>query len=282
MKTANLGIGLVLMALATMPAAALAASAAEEYAKGEALLANGEFDQALDAFAAAARAARDNQQYLQQYAMVRRVIQLRQQLASEENPERWEYAARALHSFYVTRGLLEEAAALDRQIHARLNNASSATMLAETELALGRNSEAAEVLQKLGPGQATPGTDALLGIALARQGKMQEARRLAQRISLPEDAGARTSYTFARLHAVTGESDAALQTLIRVLETTPPTIQAGYRNHAAQCPDFQSLAATGRWEQVLKTESKIPESQCSGGAGCAGCPMRGQCAGKQP
>ncbi len=282
MKAANLGFGLVLMALATMPAAVLAASAAEEYARGEALLARGEFDQALDAFASAARADRDNQQYLQQYAMVRRVIQLRQQLASEQDPQRWEYTARALHSFYVTRGLLEEAAALDRQIHARLNNASSATMLAETELALGRNSEAAEVLQKLPPGQSTPATDVLLGIALARQGKMQEARQLAEKAALPDDAGPRTIYAFARLYAATGDSHAAFQTLKRVLETTPPTIQVGYRDHAAQCPDFQSLAATDQWQQVLKTPSKIPESQCSGGAGCAGCPMRGQCAAKQP
>jgi hypothetical protein len=28
---------------------------------------------------------------------------------------------------------------------------------------------------------------------------------------------------------------------------------------------------------VLRTESKVPESKCSGGTSCSNCPMRGKC-----
>lgn len=273
--------GLLQAAILAVASGALAASATEQYAQGQALLARGDFDGALAALASAARADSENQQYLQEYAMVRRIIQLRQALDSEQDPQRWEYLARGLHSFYVSRGLLQEAVALDRKIHARLNNASSAIMLAETELAMSHNAEAADVLQKLDGSQSTPATEALLGIALARLGKKDEARRLAKRISLAEDAGPRMTYSVARLYAATGDSEAAVQALGRVLKSVPPTIQAGYRDHASSCPDFQAIASTPGFTQALQTKSAVPESQCSGGAGCAGCPMRGNCPGSQ-
>ncbi|NUQ62008.1 MAG: hypothetical protein HUU20_05945 [Pirellulales bacterium] len=279
MNATTFRIGLVLVASA-VATSALGASAGEQYASGQALLAKGDFDGALAALAAAARTDSKNEAYLQEYTMVRRIVQLRQAIDSEADPQRWEYLARALHSFYVSRGLLEEAVVLDRKIHARLNNASSAVLLAETELALNHNTEAAEVLQRLDGSQSTPATQTLLGIALARLGKTGEARRAAKSVSLSEDAGPRMTYAVARLYAATGDSDAALQTLGRLLESVPPTVQAGYRQHAQRCPDFQGLAPAP-FAQVLQTKSKIPESECSGGAGCSGCPMRGKCPSSQ-
>ncbi len=277
MKMATTLAAAVLTVVVALPVLARGESAQQAYQKGQTLLSKGDFNGALKALAAAARADGQNQEYMQRYAMVRRVLQLQQKMEAEKDPQRWLYMARALHAFYIGEGLLDETAALDRKIHAKFNDTSSATLLAETELALNNNAEAADVLKKLEPNQSSAVTQALLGIALARQGKMDDAKRVTKAIVRPADVEPRTVYTLARLHAVTGDSDAAMKELGQVLESVPPSIQVSYREHATRCPDFRALAGTKQFAQVLKTESKIPESRCSGGQGCAGCPNRGQC-----
>lgn len=84
-------------------------------------------------------------------------------------------------------------------------------------------------------------------------------------------------YTVARLSAMTGNSAEAVQLLVRCFESVPPSILTAYKTHAQRCPDFAALASTDALAQALEAESKIPESKCSGGSGCAGCPMRGKC-----
>ena len=119
----------------------------------------------------AARADRENRQYVAQYSLVRQVVELRKRLDAEQDPEQWENMARALRSFYLREGIYREALALDQKVHARLATAATARMLAETQLALDMNGEAAETLASLEPEKATPSTQGLLVVALARQGK---------------------------------------------------------------------------------------------------------------
>ncbi len=118
---------LEMSAVLTVHTGAVQAESAQEFfAAGKASLAKADFQGALRAFANAARRDQENQEYLQQYAMVRQVIALRQRLDTERDDARWEYIARGLHSFYVSNGLLSEALPLDEQRHARLNTTSSA------------------------------------------------------------------------------------------------------------------------------------------------------------
>lgn len=281
MKTARLSTALLVVAALTVPALARAENAEQAAARAKALLAQGDFDAALAAYATAARADQDNRTYVQQYAVVRRVIQIRKQLEAEQDTERWQYLARALHAFYISQGIYSEALALDEKIHARLGTASSAAALAETQLAMDLDAEAAKTLSALEPERATPTTQALLGIALAREGKMDEARRVAAGVKLPEKAGPRMVYTAARLQGATGNTREALKLLARCFESTAPSLLDGYKAHARKCPEFTALASTAPFAEVLKTKSAVPESKCSGGSGCAGCPMRGKCAHSQ-
>jgi len=268
----------VLVAIVLMQSSAVRAdSAQQEFARGEALLAKADFRGALQAFGLAARANRNNQEYLQHYSLVRQVITLRQRLDTENDPARWEYLARGLHAFYVGRGIYGEALALDREVHARFNTASSAVMLAETQLAMNLNADAAEVLATLDASKATPSSRALLGIALARQGKIDQARRIAGTIELPENAGPGMTYNVGRLHAAIGSADEALGLLARCFESVPPSRLPAFKNHAKGCPEFARLVSTSAFAKVLETQSKVPESKCSGGSRCAGCPMRGKC-----
>lgn len=272
---------LLLVALASISTTVHAESAREAFSQGKTLLGKADFTGALQSFAKAARQDQDNQEYVQQYAVVRQVIALRRHLDSEQDTARWEYFARGLHAFYVSEGLLHEALTLNETMHAKLNTASSAKTLAETQLALHKNEEAAATLAGLAASKQTPATRALHGLALARLGKMNEARDVAAGIQLADDATPGMIYSVARLNAAVGSDEQALTLLTRCFESMPPSRLPGFKNHAKKTPEFASMASTTAFEKVLSTESKIHESACSGGSRCATCPMRGKCSGSQ-
>jgi Flp pilus assembly protein TadD len=271
----------VLTVAAFQPTTGRAESPQEAFAGGKALLAKADFQGALQAFAKAARGDRQNQEYLQHYAMVRQVIALRKQLETEQDAGRWEYVARALHAFYASQGLYDESLALNQRVHAKLKSAHSALTLAETQLALNQCGDAAETLSAVDASKHTTATRALLGLALARDGKMDQARKIAEAVQLPADVGPGTVYAVARLHAAMGGKNEALGLLARCFASVAPSVQAGFKNHAKQSPEFAAWASTAEFASVLATPSKAPESKCSGGTSCAGCPMRGQCAHSQ-
>jgi hypothetical protein len=272
----SVGVAVVLTALSS---SVQAESAKQAYASGKQLLAAADFQGALRAFANAARQEQTNQEYVQSYALVRRVIALRQHLDVERDAAKWEYIARGLHSFYVAEGLLEEALAVDMKMHAKLNTAASAKTLAETQLALDRNDEAAATLAALPAASQTPDTRALHGLALARQGDIEQARRIAADIALGDDAGPGVVYSVSRLQAAVGNDEQALALLTRCFESLAPSRLPGFKDHAKKTPEFAALVSTAAFNQVLLAESKIAESKCSGGSRCATCPMRGNCGG---
>ena len=91
--------------------------------------------------------------------------------------QQWEYMARALRAFYVNERIYPELLKLDQAIHERLNSAESAAMLAETQLAMDQNAAAVQTLSALEPGKTTAMAQLLLGIALVRSGKADQAKR---------------------------------------------------------------------------------------------------------
>jgi tetratricopeptide (TPR) repeat protein len=277
MRTRLLAVATLTTVLLAGPVVARADTAANSFAKGESLLAKGDFAGALQSYAAAARADRDNQDYLQHYAMLRRVVEMRGRLEAEQSPERWDYLAKALRAFYLSERIYPELLELDQDVHARLSSAESAALLAETQLALGKNAEAAQTLASLERSKATPITQAIQGIALVRTGKADEAKQIAKDLQVPADAGPRMAYAAARFYAVIGDSAKAIQWLQTCFEGTLPSMVDGYKSHAKGCADFASLAGSPEFTRVLETISKIPESRCSGGSSCANCPMSGKC-----
>ena len=258
-----------------LPVSAQGDEAQQAYERGKALVRQADFRAALQAFAAAARADRTNGEYLQQFTLVRQVIKIQDTL--ETDSPRWEYLARALHTYYIDEQLYDQALELDQRIHERVNNASSAALLAETQLAMNLNSEAAEVLSKLPPDKANIVTESLEGIALARLGRKADAVKHAESIQLTDGHEPGIFYCVARLQAATGNVSEAATLLSRCFEQTPPSRLEDFKKHAQMTPEFTALVGTPEFEKSLKTESKVKESSCSGGSSCAGCPMRGKC-----
>jgi len=277
MKAVAVATTVLLFCAVVQPIVARAETAAEAFAAGQALLAKADIDGALKAFTRAAQADRTNQEYMQNYAQLRQVVMLRKQLGTEQDAARWEYAARALHAFYVAHALHGETLALDRQIHARLNNASSAVMLAETQLSLGKDAEAVQTLSSIPAAEQTADTQSLRALALARQGNVADAKRLAADMQVGDNAGPGLLYRLARFNAAVGEDQQAVGYLTRCFESVSPSRIDSFKQHARQTPEFVSLSSSPAFATALKTESKVAESKCSGGSRCSSCPMRGQC-----
>jgi tetratricopeptide (TPR) repeat protein len=276
-------IGLTLVAAALTPNALRAAApdaGARDFADGQALLAKADFDGALKAYAAAAKADTANEEYRAQYSLLRQVIKMRERIDAEKNPEKWLSTAQGLHSFYLDHSIFTEALALERQMHAKLNTAESAAALASTELQMGMNAEAAELLGGLAEDAVTPQARALLGIALARQGKTEQARSVAEKCVLPADAGPGVLWDAARLRALLGDAGEAVKLLVRSFEATPPRHLDMAKQDTKESKDFASLLASAEFAKALETASKVKESGCSGGSSCGNCPSRGSCSSK--
>jgi tetratricopeptide (TPR) repeat protein len=257
---------------------AVAQQAEQAYAAGNEQLAQGDLRAALQSYARAVQADRSNQQYAQQFLLVRQVLLLHQAMETETDTQRWKQSAQALRTFYASRGMHKQALSVDEAVFARDKSANAAIQLAETRLALNDPSAAAEALSGLAPELVTPGARALLAIALARQGKQDEARQVAGQVTVSDDAGPGTLYLVARMHGAMGDDKASIPSLQRCFEAVPPSRLDDLKLHARTCPDFASLAATPAFAAALQTASKVAESACSGGSSCGSCPMRSQCA----
>jgi hypothetical protein len=162
-------------------------------------------------------------------------------------------------------------------MHAKLNTASSARMLGEAQLGMGKNVEAEEMLAALDTEKTTVATRSLHGLALARLDKVAKAKEIANGLAVSAKCGPKELYCAARLQAVVGNAPEAVDLLKTCMENVPTSLPDGYRSRAEQCEDFASLSSTDGFSQALAIKSKIAESECSGGSKCAGCPSRGKC-----
>ena len=277
-RAASLSVVLCLLALCCSTASAAPAKRADEmYARAGALLAEADFSGALELYGAAAKAAPDNNDYRMQYALVRRVIQVRASLEKQTDPARWDRVALALRSFYTDNRVHTEALKIDRQRHERQGTVDTALMLAYTHLELDQNEAAAELLGGLA--DPTPRISAVRGIALARLGKTGAARSLVADCCAAEEKQADPALCFdlACLHALLGDTAEAGDLLACSFQNTPPSRLDAFKTYARQRADLAGLVSSAESEEVFKTASTVKESSCSGGTSCGACPSRTTC-----
>jgi tetratricopeptide (TPR) repeat protein len=245
---------------------------AELFTRGKALLGQADFQAAAQAFRKASQADPQNQEYRRQYSMLRQVMRLRQQIDREQDSDRWWGMARSLRAYYHGHRIYSAALPLDRKIHQRRRTGESAAMLAETQLALGMLSEASTTLRSVTREQATPRTNVLLGIVHARQGRLRDAKAVAQEVMVKESPNPRFLYELACLRALIGDAEGALQALALSFESTPSDQLEDAKTCARTCRDFESLARTPGFAKVLQTQSAVKKAgkgkgKAHGGAG---------------
>lgn len=276
MRSHHLLIALALAVLMSGPAAALAADqATAAYEKGNALLKTGDFKAALKAYAQAARADGDTPTYRQAYMQLRRIMKMRKAIMKESNEQKWWHMAVALRSFYYQNELYKDLLGLAKQMHEKKKEADSATILADAYLMNGKNAEAEAVLNDTEG--LTVQAQVLKGIALARQEKTDAAKAVLTGIKMPEKVSPRFMLDIARLKVLCGDANGGNQTLVKAFENTVPSALPTFKEYAKKAPDFEAIAKTDAFAQAMKTESKVPESDCSGGTSCGSCPSRGSC-----
>jgi tetratricopeptide (TPR) repeat protein len=245
--------------------------------KAAALLAEADFKGAAAVYAQAAKDEPDNTTYRQHLALIQRVIKLRTQYpAMEAGPKKAQLSI-ALRSFYHDYDIFTEALKLDEARHAEMNNAESAVLLAETLLEMQRHADAQALLERLPDEQHSARSRALLGIALARGGHLEQASAMITSITLPKKDDPKLFFELACLHGLLDDQKQAAAMLTRSFQTTLPSQLDKARHRAAQRSDLEGLIASDAWAVVMKTESKVAESSCSGGSSCAGCPSRSSC-----
>ena len=277
-RKAHMNVLLGCAVLASAPALAEPTdTAAKAFENGKVLLTSAKFDEALQAFKTAAQADQSNSEYRQQYAMLRQVIQMRGRIQNEADADRWLSMAQALRTFYHDHGVHSESLPLDRKIHEQHLAPDSAAMLAETLLALGYDSEAAKVVSNVSTTDVTPRAKILLGIALARQGQIDQAKVVLQTTAMKVDSPPRSYFELARLRALVGDSKGSLKALTRSFELTPPARIDSLKAEIHECQDFATIAHSAGFTVVMNTPSKVQESGCSKGPSCGKCPKRAAC-----
>ncbi len=250
--------------------------AANAFAQGKLLLTRGDLAGALAAFKSATKTEPENQQYFQEYSLLKRVLDIRDQVKNEQDADAWAQMNRALYNYYTSYKINGEALAIAQVLHERLHTGETATMLAAAQIAAGKDADAAALLAALPAEQRAVDAQVLLGLAQAHLGQMEAARTTATNIELPKNCDGQICFHAARLFALAGEPSRALSTLRCAFECTPPNSLAALKTDVRECRDLAGLASGAEFAKVLETASKMPAG-CGSGKSCGGCSKAKTC-----
>ena len=247
------------------------------FQRGNQLIADGELRAAAEALKTAVLGDLNNQDYLRQFMATRQALKYQMIIESRQTSPHWDEAADGLSLYYRSQGHHDQALPVDEAIYQKRQTTDAAVQLAETLLAVDQSQRAADLLDTLSSERRTPASESLRSVALARQGDLEQARHIASALHIAPSADAFTLYVAARAQAAIGEDTLALNTLKRCYQSVPPSRLTALKSYTKSCSDFTDLVSTEAFVQVLRTESRVPESKCSGGSSCGSCPMRGKC-----
>lgn len=272
MKVRGLMVTVLLTCLVlTAPVLANPDQAAAKFSEGQTLLVKADFDGALKAYTAAAKADKKNTDYRDELALLKRIMKMRQALDKAKGPE-WITTAEALFAYYKDHKIYTEALPLGVKLHSQQNTPDSAAQLARTQLALSMNAEAAHILGAVVREKLNAEVRVLMAVAMARQNKLVEARGIAAEVNLGSSPSGQLLFDLACLKALLGQPDEAITMLIRAFEATPPAELATIKAQAKECKDLAALRDKPAFAQALNTASKV-----SGKANCGKCPMKEKC-----
>ena len=253
----------------------LADESKEAYEAGNALLKKGDVKAAMHKFVEAANLDPTSDEYTVRLSWTARVLRLESMKKQDkDDPENWAKRCRGLHMFYLALGMTDQAIENDRELCERIKDPSDYERLGQSLFVAKEYAEAAKTLKSLGD-NATPASNAMLVLALDRDGKKKDAVKLAKEIEVPESLSSATAYNLARVKAIAGDAEKSAELLTALFEATAPVRLEAKKQSVVECKDFDGIRDTAEYETAMKVESKM--SGCSEGKSCATCPMRGQC-----
>lgn len=256
---------------------ARADAAKDSFDQGQALIAKADFAAALAPLEAAAKADPANATYTKRLAAITKVVDYRKQMETVTDLKKYDSLGRALRSFYLREKLNGEALTLAEKMNAKLATPASAVYLAETQLACDKNEDAIKTIQSLPADKVTVSAQALLAIGYVEVGKLDDAKAVLAKVTIPDNALPGAKYIVARAYGKIGDAPKAIATLKTFFEAVPPTQLDALKAQAKSLDEFAAFASTPEFVEVLKTESKIKLSDCTGGSDCSTCPQGQSC-----
>jgi len=230
-------------------------------------------------FAKAAREDPSSQYYMDQFAALRNIIKRNKSLAVETNPKKWKSNAKVVRDYYYSKGLYLQALELDQRALERYPDTQFTVNQLEDLLLLGQDEQATELMKnKSVPSLSDQARMPTLKLVwFAHTGRVDQALTGVESTTVDPKQTPRALLDLARVHAVAENNTMAMTCLTQFLEHTAPSELAAMRAMIGQCSEFQPLQGSDAFQKVLKTESKIPQSNCADDSQCNTCSLKGKC-----
>lgn len=236
-----------------------------------------DYKAALMAYAKAARANPTETYYRSQFALLRSVGKMQAAMGTEPVAEKWQGYAEAVRNYLYGKGFYQAALTVDTAGYEKFNDVSHGSKKLETLLMLNKNDEAATLAQGLEATETSTRLATLKPVALARAGQVTQAVAAVEKLTINADKDPYALFDLARISQAAGKQDEAYSYLKLFLEHTVPSEMATSRNMINLCEDFSALHDQEAYVTVLATESKVEQSDCSGGSSCGSCSLKGKC-----
>lgn len=255
-----------------------AQDAQENFLKGQELLKQSNFEEALKCFEKAWKLDKSKESYKREYMLLRQVIKVRQYLPKESNQEKWASMAYSLYTYYTQCKAYDEMIAIAKEIHEKVSNDDSFLLVAETYILTQKNKEAIQWISPAKP--LSPFLNILYAIALARTGEIEESKKIYGELAKKDQKNVFYIFYKASLESLIGYKETALKTLAVCFKYTPSAQLGLLQERAMEFPDFKALHQDQAFKEVMKIRSMVPESSCSEGKDCSTCPSRSKCGGQ--
>lgn len=254
------------------------------------IIEDGDKEAALAIYARYARDNKDNSYYKDQYSILRRVIKmenvLESSLASPDHnglsADKMNSYLLAVRSYYYDKGYYSRAVDLDRQALQLEESVQNITNCLESLLLVNDMAGASEVMEKMSAAglqseNVNPDYSVMGALLVARNGDIAGGVKLLEAIELSAEQYPRCLVYSAAIYKLAGERDKFLTCLVKALENTAPTQMATTRGVVESMSEFQDIVGDEQYLAALQTESKVYQSDCTGGSSCNSCSLKGSC-----
>lgn len=239
-----------------------------------------DYPAALKVYAKAARSNMENPYFKQQYSILRRVIKMKRAMATENSEKKWMSYYQAIRSYYYASGYYKESVKLDEVAYGKFKTDELLLNLFETSVILEDNEKTSALINKAGDELKKNTKFCVLKLLLkARSGDISISKADLEKYKSRIKSNPESLVYIAGLYLKQNDPKNAFECIALALENTIPTQMSTTRNLAYSLAVFKSVAKSEGFKQVLRTESKVKISDCTGGGDCSTCSLKNNCSG---
>ena len=246
-----------------------------------------DFNSALKLYAGAARQNSDNPYFKDQYSILRRVIKMKSALdkAADKNDkpnekvlERLSSYYQAVRAYYYSKGFYSESMKLD-EMAMKLVPGQQQTLNYLESVVVVNPDDASDTVSSICADSADEASEYELFNLLmkSRNAGSSDLTSEIDKITVDPEANPAGFVYLACIYKNAGDETKAYEMVQKALEHTVPSEINGTRILASSMKEFKDDVNSDKFAAVLKTESKVAQSGCTGGSSCGSCSLKGKC-----